>query len=146
MLLDKLPRFPDFHRLSALSVLETWLPYLVCRRWIFPHATTNRDRHVDALHSLAIAPLILLERKDHRQGIGIDWQSMPIGQNFAVSCLTIFAKQKPSDVERRTEDALNLRGKRNSYENQSCSTGKGGPRSFEFRFESRCASRFDYGG
>lgn len=43
MLLDKPPRFPDFHRLSALSVLETWLPYLVCRRWIFPHATTNRD-------------------------------------------------------------------------------------------------------
>jgi hypothetical protein len=95
---------------------------------------------------LAIAPLILRERKDHRQEIGIDWQSMPIGQNFAVSCLTIFAEKKPTGVERRTEDALNLRGKRNSYENQSCSTGGGGPRLFEFRFESRGASRFDYGG
>jgi hypothetical protein len=69
---------------------------------------------------------------------------MPIGQNFAARCATILAKEKPGGVERNTKDALNLKGKRNSHENQSCSTGGGGPRSFQCRFESRRASRFDH--
>jgi len=46
---------------------------------------------------------------------------MPIGQNFSAGELTIFAKKKPSGVERGTNDALNLKGKRNNYENGSCS-------------------------
>jgi hypothetical protein len=34
---------------------------------------------------------------------------MPIDQNFAASCLTIFAKKRPSGVARNTEDALKLK-------------------------------------
>jgi hypothetical protein len=52
--------------------------------------------------------------------------------------VTIFAKKKPSGVERSTEEVLNLEEQKNSYENQSCSTDEdGSSRSIGCRFEWR---------
>jgi hypothetical protein len=66
---------------------------------------------------LAIAPLILLKitaKNPHRLLTNAERP-----EHLAASCRPIFAKKKPSSVERSTEDGPESEGQRNSYENQS---------------------------
>jgi hypothetical protein len=69
---------------------------------------------------------------------------MPIDQNFAARCATIFANKKPRRVERSATDVFNLRLEKNSYENESHSTDTKGHRPFGFCFKSSCLSRLDH--
>jgi hypothetical protein len=64
ILVDELPCFPDFHRLSPIAVSGAERFGLICERHLCHPTSSNFDRGGDALRPLPIARLILPGRQN----------------------------------------------------------------------------------